>query len=153
MSRPAAIVAACSRHGIAKPANEMPNDDLRHVQLPHLETFARAAELRSFTAAARALGLTQAAVSQRIAVLEQSLDVALFHRRGGRVLLTGPAGTMIFADTSGFHRGGWTRAKPRILSYSSYVSTKFRLEPRFEVDWSAGNGLSPEAEFAVSWSR
>jgi hypothetical protein len=33
------------------------------------------------------------------------------------------------------------------------VSTKFRLEPRFEVDWSAGNGLSPEAEFAVSWSR
>jgi len=66
---------------------------------------------------------------------------------------TGPPGTMVFADTSGFHRGGWTRAKPRILSYSSYVSTKFRLEPRFEVDWSAGNGLSPEAEFAVSWSR
>jgi hypothetical protein len=69
---------------------------------------------------------------------------------------TGPAGTMVFADTSGFHRGGWTRSKPRILSYCSYVSTKFRLEPRFEVDWSvarAGNGLSPEAEFAVSWSR
>ena len=66
---------------------------------------------------------------------------------------TGPPGTMVFADTSGFHRGGWTRAKPRILSYCSYVSTKFRLEPRFEVDWSAGNGLSPEAEFAVSWSR
>jgi hypothetical protein len=60
---------------------------------------------------------------------------------------------MLFADTSGFHRGGWTRAKPRILSYCSYVSTRFRLEPRFEVDWSAGNGLSPEAEFAVSWSR
>ena len=29
---------------------------------------------------------------------------------------TGPPGTMVFADTSGFHRGGWTRAKPRILS-------------------------------------
>jgi len=56
--------------------------------LPHLATFARAAELGSFTAAARALRLTQAAVSQRIRALEQSLDVALFHRGGGRVALT-----------------------------------------------------------------
>jgi DNA-binding transcriptional LysR family regulator len=56
--------------------------------LPHLETFARAAELSSFTAAARALGLTQAAVSQRIQALEQALAVPLFSRQGGRVLLT-----------------------------------------------------------------
>src|SRR5262245_39122803 len=56
--------------------------------LPHLETFARAAELGSFTAAARELGLTQAAVSQRIHALEAELDVALFHRRAGRVELT-----------------------------------------------------------------
>src|SRR5436853_1819824 len=57
-------------------------------QLPHLETFVRAAELSSFTAAARALGLTQAAVSQRVQTLEQDLGVPLFHRQGGRVLLT-----------------------------------------------------------------
>ena len=57
-------------------------------QLPHLETFAKAAELSSFTAAARSLGLTQAAVSQRIHALEEDLDLSLFHRRGGRVLLT-----------------------------------------------------------------
>ncbi|MFO0846839.1 MAG: LysR family transcriptional regulator, partial [Gemmataceae bacterium] len=57
-------------------------------QLPHLETFARAAELSSFTAAARSLGLTQAAVSQRIAALERELDTPLFRRRGGRVTLT-----------------------------------------------------------------
>src|SRR5438045_5184483 len=56
--------------------------------LPHLETFARAAELSSFTAAARALGLTQAAVSQRVGALEQRLGVALFARQGGHVLLT-----------------------------------------------------------------
>jgi DNA-binding transcriptional LysR family regulator len=60
-------------------------------QLPHLETFARAAELSSFTAAARALGLTQAAVSQRIQGLEKLFAVPLFRRQGGRVLLT-PAG-------------------------------------------------------------
>jgi DNA-binding transcriptional LysR family regulator len=58
------------------------------LQLPHLETFARAAELNSFTATARALGLTQAAVSQRIQALEQSLGAALFDRQGGRLLLT-----------------------------------------------------------------
>jgi DNA-binding transcriptional LysR family regulator len=58
------------------------------AQLPHLETFAKAAELSSFTAAARALGLTQAAVSQRIAGLEADLGVSLFRRQGGRVWLT-----------------------------------------------------------------
>jgi DNA-binding transcriptional LysR family regulator len=56
--------------------------------LPHLETFARAAEQSSFTAAARSLGLTQAAVSQRIAALEADLGVPLFRREGGRVQLT-----------------------------------------------------------------
>jgi LysR family transcriptional regulator, low CO2-responsive transcriptional regulator len=57
-------------------------------QLPHLDTFARAAELSSFTAAAKALGLTQSAVSQRVQALEQALGVPLFARQGGRVLLT-----------------------------------------------------------------
>jgi DNA-binding transcriptional LysR family regulator len=57
-------------------------------QLPHLETFAKAAELSSFTAAGRALALTQAAVSQRVQVLERELGLSLFQRQGGRVLLT-----------------------------------------------------------------
>src|SRR5262245_34666891 len=61
---------------------------MRGDQLPHLETFAEAAERNSFTAAARILGLTQAAVSQRIQALEQALDVPLFRRQGGHVLLT-----------------------------------------------------------------
>src|SRR5262245_35182829 len=59
-----------------------------NAQLPHLETFAKAAELSCFTAAARALRLTQAAVSQRVQALEQALGVPLFRRQGGRVLLT-----------------------------------------------------------------
>src|SRR5882672_6117542 len=65
-------------------------------QLPHLETFAKAAELSSFTAASRALGLTQAAVSQRIQSLEQVLKGQLFHRQGGHVLLT-DAGHRLYA--------------------------------------------------------
>ena len=65
-------------------------------QLPHLETFAKAAELSSFTAAARGLGLSQAAVSQRIQALEQVLRGQLFLRQGGHVLLT-DAGHRLYA--------------------------------------------------------
>lgn len=65
-------------------------------QLPHLSTFSKAAELASFTGAAKALGLTQAAVSQRIQVLEKTLKKSLFDRRGGRVVLT-EAGRKLYA--------------------------------------------------------
>jgi DNA-binding transcriptional LysR family regulator len=60
-------------------------DDL---QLPYLETFSKAAELSSFTGAAKGLRLTQASVSQRVQALEKTLGTALFKRQGGRVLLT-----------------------------------------------------------------
>src|SRR5262249_39405376 len=59
-----------------------------NLQLPHLETFAKAAELSNFTAAARTLRLTQASVSQRVQALEKTLGTPLFWRKGGRVLLT-----------------------------------------------------------------
>jgi DNA-binding transcriptional LysR family regulator len=61
------------------------SDDL---QLPYLETFSKAAELSSFTGAAKGLRLTQASVSQRVQTLEKILGSSLFNRRGGRVLLT-----------------------------------------------------------------
>lgn len=57
-------------------------------ELPHLATFVRAAEHGSFTAAASSLGVTQAAVSQRIAVLEEHVRLSLFDRRAGRIALT-----------------------------------------------------------------
>ncbi len=58
------------------------------AELPHLATFATVAERGSFTATAADLGITQAAVSQRIAVLENELHVSLFNRRAGRISLT-----------------------------------------------------------------
>jgi DNA-binding transcriptional LysR family regulator len=57
-------------------------------ELPNLETFAEAAERGSFTGAARSLGISQAAVSQRIQLLEVALGVSLFHREAGRVTLS-----------------------------------------------------------------
>lgn len=61
---------------------------MKSILLPHLETFVKAAELSSFTAAGRSLGVSQAAVSQNIQSLEQSLGASLFHRQGGHILLT-----------------------------------------------------------------
>ena len=58
------------------------------TELPHLATFATVAERSSFTAVAADLGITQAAVSQRIALLENQLQVSLFNRRAGRISLT-----------------------------------------------------------------
>jgi DNA-binding transcriptional LysR family regulator len=56
--------------------------------LPHLDTFAKAAELGSFTQAANTLALSQPAVSQRVQALEKLLKKQLFKRSGGRVTLT-----------------------------------------------------------------
>jgi DNA-binding transcriptional LysR family regulator len=58
------------------------------LQLPYLETFSKAAELSSFTGAAKVLCLTQASVSQRVQALEKALGTPLFRRQGGGVLLT-----------------------------------------------------------------
>ncbi len=66
----------------------MDTDEPEDVQLRHLVTFSKAAELSSFTGAAKVLRLSQAAVSQRVQALEKTLDTPLFKRQGGRVLLT-----------------------------------------------------------------
>ena len=58
-------------------------------QLPYLQTFVKVADSNSFTAAANELGLTQAAISQRIQVLETRLNTVLFERgKGGRISIT-----------------------------------------------------------------
>jgi Phytanoyl-CoA dioxygenase (PhyH) len=36
--------------------------------------------------------------------------------------MTGPAGLIVFADSSGMHRGGLARVNPRIMSYHVYAS-------------------------------
>jgi molybdate transport repressor ModE-like protein len=61
---------------------------MRPKSLPHLETFTEAAERGSFTAAARHLGVSQAAVSQRVQQLEAVVRTPLFRRGAGGVALT-----------------------------------------------------------------
>lgn len=56
--------------------------------LSHLDAFVRAADASSFSAAARQLGITPAAVSKNVARLEASLGVRLFQRSTRRLTLT-----------------------------------------------------------------
>ncbi len=56
--------------------------------LANLESFVRSAETGSFSAAARRLSLTPAAVSRNVATLERNLGIRLFQRSTRRLTLT-----------------------------------------------------------------
>jgi DNA-binding transcriptional LysR family regulator len=66
------------------------------VLLAHLETFAKVAERLSFTRAAVELNLSQPAVTQHVAALEEALDCKLLERGGRTVALTS-AGEKVLA--------------------------------------------------------
>src|SRR5690349_24311955 len=68
--------------------------------LSHLESFVQSAESGSFSAAARRLGVTPAAVSKNVARLESTLGVRLFQRSTRRLTLT-EAGVRFHAQVGG----------------------------------------------------
>jgi hypothetical protein len=79
----------------------------------------------------------------------------LAERIAGRPVqtFTGPKGTVIFCNTSGFHRGGFATAKPRVLAtftYESPAGLKALSERNFT--FASGNGaeLTPAARYALS---
>ena len=58
------------------------------IRIEDMRLFARVAETRSFTAAARLLSIPKQTLSRRIAELERALGVALLHRTTRRLQLT-----------------------------------------------------------------
>ena len=58
---------------------------------------------------------------------------------------------MFFCDTSGFHRGGFARTKPRVLSMWSFVSPDYPKHRRFKVDVAGRESeLSADARAALA---
>jgi LysR family glycine cleavage system transcriptional activator/LysR family transcriptional regulator of beta-lactamase len=70
-------------------------DKLSFPPMPWLRAFEAAARTQSFTAAGDELGLTQAAVSQHIKLLEAQLRVTLFRRLPRGVALTAEGGAYL----------------------------------------------------------
>jgi DNA-binding transcriptional LysR family regulator len=68
--------------------------------LANLESFVRSAETGGFSAAARRLALTPAAVSRNVAMLERNLGVRLFQRSTRKLTLT-EAGEQFLASMGG----------------------------------------------------
>lgn len=66
--------------------------------------------------------------------------------------LTGPEGSMIFCNTSGFHRGGHVTEKPRKLWVFHFVSPaalRSLVDRNFEVGTGVAAGLAEVERFAV----
>jgi hypothetical protein len=64
---------------------------------------------------------------------------------------TAPRGTVIFCDTSGFHRGGFATSKARVLAtvtYSSPASLASLTERNYRFSGDP-SGLEPEQRYAV----
>ncbi len=100
-----------------------------------LESFVRAAESGSFSAGARRLGLTPAAVSKNVARLEALLGVRLFQRSTRKLVLT-EAGEGFLAAV----RGGLETVRGAIASVSSAGGQpagvlKISMAPGFGLDY------------------
>lgn len=75
-----------------------------NLQLDDLQVFCVAARKASFAATAAELGMSPAFVSKRIAVLEASLGVRLFHRSARRVTITAE-GERVYASAQQIFQG------------------------------------------------
>jgi hypothetical protein len=63
--------------------------------------------------------------------------------------ITAPAGTVIICDTSGLHRGGFAKRRPRVLSYHTYVSAGAGRRCIAVDLGSGGEQLSDQGRFAL----
>ncbi len=114
-----------------------------------------------FSRAAEALGLTQPALSDQVAALEQAHDVLLFERRGRRVRLTRRGAELLkitrplfeqaervdefLAETSARHRGELRLIADSALHVSALLGRYVARFPRICVTLRAGNSAEVEA--------
>lgn len=62
---------------------------------------------------------------------------------------SGPVGTLLFCDTTGLHRGGISRSRPRVVATWTFVTPASRYQRRFTVRPVEGVVLGEEARFAL----
>lgn len=95
--------------------------------LRQLEVFSGLAEAGSFRRCAEKLGISQAAVSNQIKVLEEALGITLFDRKPGRSPLLTPEGRAFQSDLEGFYRAAAALAAHKAEGGDQDTSIVFRL--------------------------
>ncbi len=64
---------------------------------------------------------------------------------------TGSIGTIVFCDTSGLHRGGYSLTDARLLATWAFVTPASLWPRRFKVGWRPGSrSLSAAAKFSIT---
>lgn len=103
--------------------------------LPALASFLAAVETSSFSRAAERMALTQSAISRQIALLEEWLGIALFERRGRRVVPT--AAAIAYAEAIGPAVERVRGATRRLLAPADDRALTIATLPSFGMRWLA----------------
>src|SRR4051812_24174918 len=113
-------------------------------------TFRAVAHERSFSAAARALALTQPAVSQQVAALEKEVGAQLIDRRPGGMELTRAGAVLLTHADALAERLALAEAQvselagPGRLRIGAFSSALAALVPRAVARLGAGGAAAPE---------
>ena len=101
--------------------------------LAAVRAFEAAARLGNFTRAGEELGMTQAAVSYRVKLLEERLGVPLFNRVRRQVMLTEAGQTCLPGVRDGFDR--MTEAMGRLARLDDAGVLTVSVAPSFASKW------------------
>jgi LysR family glycine cleavage system transcriptional activator len=107
----------------------------RRINLPlnPMRSFAVASRHKTFTAAAKELGVSQVAISRQIAILEGFLDVSLFERGVRSAKLT-EVGRAFGLEISGLF-DDLERATQRMISNETEGTVNLRVHPTVAHHW------------------
>jgi hypothetical protein len=68
--------------------------------------------------------------------------------------MTGKAGTVIFCNTAGLHKGGFAKTKERIMFTAFFSASTYSEAPLYSIPKNSMlEKLSPEAQFALSQAK
>ena len=77
-------------------------------------------------------------------------EVSIKIKKEDIITATGKAGTVIFCDTAGLHRGGYAKSKERIMFTSFYPSNWWAEKRRYTVPVEVADSItSPTARYAL----
>lgn len=107
----------------------------RRINLPlnPLRSFAVASRHKTFTAAAKELGVSQVAISRQISILEDFLNVSLFERGVRSAKLT-EVGRAFGLEISGLF-DDLERATQRMISHETEGTVNLRVHPTVAHHW------------------